>query len=152
MGDESLARFAFSPIHVGKNGLKPSLFSHAFSHGCSIQRDATASNDELIKWLANLMHSQPDWTWKKVAIAACDDVRAVMLSDGSKGFCVYDTANADNPSHGEIFQAKYQLEEADQLELKREIMRIFTKTAPHEPRSYRGGDLWNALQPELQLR
>ncbi len=149
---ELLSRFAFSPIHIGSKGVKASLFSHAFSHGCSIQRDAFASNQELISWLSSLMRDQPEWSWKKVAIASCSDIRDVRLSDGSKGFCVLDTANETNPSHGEIFQAKYQLDDADQLQLKREIMQAFTKVAPFDPQTYRSGELWNALLPELQTR
>lgn len=153
--NELIARFAFVPVHFTNSGkIKPSLFSHVFKEGCSIQRNSIAKNEELSNWLTDLLEKNSHFVWKGVVIASSSAIRNVCLESKkqSRSLCLYDTANNCNSSHGEIFIANPAIEEADKLEIKAELMRCFDSTNLISPDQYKEGTLWGSLLPEHQQR
>lgn len=153
MAEEQLALFVFSPLHFGKKGIKPSIFSHVYTRGRSVQRDTVASEQELVEFARNFLGSREDFVWKGVLSAGCDSVRQIALGLSSgRSLCVYDTAEKNNPAHAEICQAKYVIDEADRNELRAELFAAFNKGVIISPQFYRNGAVWNALPNELQSR
>lgn len=151
-GNERLARFVLSPVHVDKKGrIKPSLFSHAATKGCSIQRES-ASTDELLAWLEGFLRKgKPDVAWCGVVVATAETVRSLRAARKDlQCFAVYDTAQADNVSHAEIFES-YPIDEADGPEARKELLRIFSGET-FSSQQYRNSDLWKRLSPDLQAR
>lgn len=141
---ENLARFVFSPIHLDRRGtkIKPSVFSHISTKGCSIQRESVASDSELADFLASYLKKNPTHSWYGTLTASCEAVRGVLLNGQTKrALCVYDMAEEHNPAHGEIHQSQYVIEESDMIELRAELFRIFNGGAQIHPKEYRGGIL-----------
>lgn len=150
--DEMLARFVFSPMHVNKKGeIKPSIFSHVFNNGCSIQRESIATSEELINFAKNFLISDEKYSWEGVLLAKCDDIRDIKASNkNNRAVCVYDTAEPDNRAHGEMAQTQYIIEEADQAELRYELFQAFGKGVSVHPNKYREGAIWAQLPDHLQ--
>lgn len=151
--DEVLARFVFSPIHVNKkNGkIKPSIFSHVFTVGCSIQRDSIATPEELVHFSKNFLEGSEERSWEGVLLASCKSLRDVKINSGkNRAFCIYDTANSHNPAHGEVSQSQYVIEEADGIELRHDLFTVFNNGEPVLPHNYRNGSIWGHLPNDLQ--
>lgn len=152
---EQLALFIFDPIFkLDKNGkAKPNAFSHIKSKGRSVQRHDIAKNNELISFANNFLTGQNDRVWKGVLLANCDAVRAIKLNDSTNRFlCVYDTAEKENPAHAEIGQSQYIIEEADNNELRHELLCAFNNGILTDSTMYKNGAIWNALSIELRQR
>ena len=148
VGDsETLTRFIFSPLHVRKNGdLKPSLFSHVESSGCSVQREEFATNDELTPWVSEFLQKQSKQSWFGTVSASSSAIRNVEVGKSlNRAFAVYDTAEKINPAHAEVFQTQYVIDEADRIELRAEIMKVFGGGVISTPEKYREGVIWNRL-------
>lgn len=152
MDDEMLARFAFHPTHFSKKGeLRASIFSHFFDRGCSIQRESVARPGELQSFCRSMLSGQVDWVWGGVVTARCSEVRRLFAEkEAGRVLCVYDTANKDNPAHGEIFRSRDLVEEGDENEIRAELMRIFNCKSPISPNEYQGGLIWGSLPAELR--
>jgi hypothetical protein len=152
--NERLARFAFHPIHLDKKGrLKPSIFSHAETKGCSVQREGHAADDEIANFASTFLSSRDDRTWKGVLIASYQDLRDIRAaSDPGQLICVYDTAEQDNPAHAEFGWSRTPLEEADPNEIRAGLMRAFGNAALITPGQYRGGAVLQRLTAELRSR
>jgi hypothetical protein len=153
---ERIARFVFSPIHVGKKGnLKPSLFSHVDEKGCSVQRDSIASDQELLALVQTFLNSRADYVWMGVVIGSCQEIRKVLAPGhwfvAKRTVCVYDTAEPDNPAHAEICRT-CRIQEADRAELRAKLLRIFGDGTMTDRQVYRAGNVWNALPPALRAR
>jgi hypothetical protein len=145
---ERLTRFVFSPVHLDKKGkkIKPSVFSHVFTVGCSIQRESIVSDDELVNFVARYLTKNAAHAWHGVLTADCAILRGITLDDQSKRIiCVYDMAEEVNPAHGEIHQSHYEIEEADQPELRAKLFAAFNNGVNIEPTQYRNGSLRGVL-------
>ena len=151
---ELLTRFIFSPLHVRKNGeLKPSLFTHVETSGCSVQREHLATNAELSPWVQGFLLNQDKQSWFGTVSALSSDIREVGLSQSSnRAFAVYDTAERNNPAHAEVFQTQYVVDEADRIELRAEIMKAFGGGKITKPYLYRSGAVWDDLGQDLRIR
>lgn len=139
---EQLTRFVFSPIHLNGKGtkIKPSVFSHIFTKGCSIQRETIVSNSELVQFVASYLNANPTHSWYGTLTASCEALRGIQLNGRAKRvLCVYDMAEEHNPAHGEIHQSQYVIEEADRPELRAEIFKLFNEGVHTQPKDYRGG-------------
>jgi hypothetical protein len=139
---EQLTRFVFSPIHLNGKGtkIKPSVFSHISTKGCSIQRETIVSNTELVDFVTSYLRANPTHSWYGTLTANCKALRGIQLNGQAKRvLCVYDMAEEKNPSHGEIHQSQYVIEEADQPELRAEIFKLFNEGVHIQPKDYRGG-------------
>ena len=149
--DEVLARFVFSPIHVNDKGkIKPAVFSHVFNVGCSIQRDSIAKPEELLNFTKNFL-ANDKMTWEGVLLANSNDLKKITANTiNSRAVCVYDTASATNPAHGEISQSQYIIDEADAIELRSNLFEAFGSGQPILPCNYRHGEIWNQLPLEYQ--
>lgn len=149
--NEYLSRFVFSPIHLNRKGeIKPSLFSHVSTIGCSIQRETIASNDEIGNFISKFLRNDIKYSWNGVLMAKSDDLRKVLVeSTSARALCLYDTAEKDNPSHGEIHQT-VDINEADQIELRHDIMQAFVSAKKLTPNSYRNGDVLGIVPEQFK--
>lgn len=138
---EQLARFVFSPIHVRKNGkVKPALFSHVCTKGCSVQRDSIATTEEIATFLRRFLDRNSRCTWSGVLLASCADVRGILINDSnSRAVCVYDTAERGNPAHAEMCKTHHVVDEADRLELNKKLLEAFGQATVVVPDRYRDG-------------
>jgi hypothetical protein len=153
-GKESIARFVFSPLHITKNGkIKPSLFSHVDDQGCSVQRESIATDPEVSAFVRGFLEAASNREWLGVAFAFCRDIRLMPAPDRDKkrAVCLYDTAEPANPAHAEICRARH-FEDADPLELRRELLRLFGDGQIVDRKAYRAGGVWNALSQGLRDR
>lgn len=150
---EILARFVFSPIQVDKKGkVKPNSFSHIQSYGCSIQRDSIAEERELLELVKQVSGSKDDLAWKGVIAGQCRDIRDILIDETHRrAICVYDTANPDNPAHGELCQSEH-MDEADSVELRHNLFIAFGSGNIISPLHYRNGKIWERLPQDLQAR
>lgn len=142
-GEERLARFIFSPMHTNSRGVvKPSLFEHVHSRGCSIQRDSIAKDVEINAFVTNfLIAGNGRYSWLGVVSAKCSDVRDIRIdTDTDRFMCVFDTAEPSNPSHGEICRARV-VDEADRVELRHSLWKAFNGGAIVKPSDYRLGQI-----------
>jgi len=131
--------------------MKPSLFSHVHKLGCSIQRETIATTSELYIFLSKFMRADVRRTWHGVAIAECKQAREIVLDgSGNRAVCVYDTAESTNPAHAELFQTQYVIDEADELEIRRKLLDIFS--VRFNPDKYRNSELLERLDLDLQDR
>ena len=151
---ETLARFIFLPIQIDKKGkFKPAVFSHVHSKGCSIQRESIAENDHALALVEQTLNSKNDSVWKGVFFGQCHDIRSIMVNEADRrAVCVYDTADSENPAHGELCQTKYVIDEADQIELRHNLFVAFGNGTLISPLQYRNGAVWNNLPQPLQAR
>lgn len=141
-------------MHVGKTeALKPSIFSHVYLKGCSIQRHDIATTLELVSFASKFLDDNKNQAWKGVLLAKCDDLRNIKVGGTSKrSVCAYDTAEKENPAHGEIGQTQYIIEEADKNELRHDLITAFGNGNIIQPILYRSGTVWNNLPQNLQTR
>lgn len=134
-------------------GLKPSLFTHVETSGCSVQREHLATNAELSPWVQTFLLNQDKLSWFGTVSALSSDIRAVSVNQSAnRAFAVYDTAERNNPAHAEVFQTQYVVDEADRIELRAEIMKVFGGGNITKPTHYRSGAVWNALCQDIQSR
>ena len=152
---ERIARFVFSPMFFNaKTGkVKPNIFSHVFSAGCSIQRDSVAKDKELINLTNISLSRDSNSSWIGVLLAECHELRSIKIeSSHNRTVCVYDTANKENPAHGEIGQTQHIVNPEDIVELREALFAAFNKGAMTPPSLYRNGTVWNNLTQPIQAR
>lgn len=144
--NEQLSRFVFSPIHVGKKGILPAVFSHTFTVGCSIQRESIVSEPELVHFVKEFLAGKADRSWHGVLTADNKALRNYTMDNSDRrAFCIYDTAEKHNPAHGEIHQARYEIDEADKIELRAKLFEAFNDGVPIIPSTYRNGSILNKI-------
>lgn len=152
---ERLARFVFSPMHVDRKtgNIKPSIFSHVHTKGCSIQRDSVAQPDEIDAFITKFLSAADNRIWVGVLLGQCKSVRNIKAAESDqRAVCVYDTAEKSNPAHGELCQTQYVVEEADRLELRRWLFAAFGDGIVVQPAQYRDGAVWISLPQHLKSR
>lgn len=152
---EIIARFVFSPLHINlKNGeVKPNIFSHVFSAGCSVQRESVATNNELITFTNDFLSRDEKRSWKGVLLAECHELRSIKMGNSSnRSACVYDTAEKANPAHGEICKTQHIVNPEDEVELRAALFSIFKSKAMTSPLEYRDGVVLSNLPTSLQSR
>jgi hypothetical protein len=150
---ETLARFVFHSVHWHKKtGLKSSLFSQAHKNGCSIQRESLAEDSEIIRFLLSYLAKNSSHTWLGVVTGPCIDVRKITndVAHGRRTVCVFDTAQRPNPAHAELCQTRYIINEADENELRAQLLRAFNSKTLIKPTNYRGGRIFQSLPPSIQ--
>ncbi len=137
---ELISRFVFSPIHTDKKTgkFKPSLFSHIFDKGCSIQRETKATNNEMSSFVSDFLSKDARFSWQAVVMAKCNNLRDILIDDKIRIICLYDTATKANPAHGEVCVSR-EISDADRLELRSLIFDAFNKT--ELPNDYRNGKI-----------
>ncbi|SDY52603.1 hypothetical protein SAMN05518669_11318 [Variovorax sp. YR634] len=152
--EETIIRMVCVPMHVHSKRaeLKSSFFSHVATFGASVQRLEFASDGELIGCVEALVGGGEDRMWLGYVEAPASLIRSVQLGDGdTQSFCVADAALPENPAHAEIHCAQ-RIPEADHVEYRAELLRVFNERGVLHRRSIRGGDVWNGVREELRLR
>ena len=153
---EVISRFVFSPIHTHKKSgdILPSVFSHAFTKGCSIQRETKASDDEITQFVGDFLAVDQKFSWNGVLVANCGDLRSINIdSNKERAFCVYDTADKKNPAHAEFGQSQ-QISEADMVELRHDMFMVFSQGKKILPKDYRNNlcaGMPQSLKPQINL-
>lgn len=149
---ETLARFVFSPLHLDRKGnVKPTLFDQVHSSGCSVQRDSIATTGEITQFVSDFLSEAENRALLGVVSGKCHSVRDIRMGDRSeRSVCVYDTAEASNPAHAEMFCARPISMNADRNELRRHLWLAFTNGTIVPPSVYRGGAVLSSLPVELQ--
>ena len=144
--NEQLSRFVFSPIHVGKKGILPAVFSHTFTVGCSIQRESIVSESELVRFVKDFLTGKDDRSWCGVLTADSKALRSCTMDNPDRrAFCIYDTAEKHNAAHCEIHQAQYEIDEADKIELRAKLFKAFNGGVPTAPAAYRNGSILDQI-------
>ena len=152
--DEVVTRFVFAPLHVRRNGkLNSSLFSQVQNTGCSVQRESIAARDELVPWITAFLNKNGTFTWIGTVTSACAALRALTVAaSDQRAVAVYDTAEAENSAHAELFQTQYVIDEADKIELRANLHKAFGGGAIGRPDEYRDGAVWTDIDPVLRAR
>lgn len=153
---EQLVQFVFLPRHknyIGKNGrAKPSMFSHINAKGRSIQRQDVAQPTELATWLQTNLTKNSE-AWDGVLLAKSGDLRGIEIGETSRrALCIYDTAEKENPAHGEICRTEHIIEEADNNEFRANLLKAFGDGEIIDRVIYQQGAIWNSLPHDLQSR
>jgi hypothetical protein len=150
---EHISLFVFLPMHKTKDGKAlPSIFSHVHLLGRSVQRESVATKTELIEFTQKFLNADIKRVWEGVLLAKCDDIRNIKLDETlNRSVCMYDTALKDNPAHAEICQTQH-IEEADQNELRHQLLVTFDNGNIVKPIEYWEGLIWNGLPNEIQSR
>jgi hypothetical protein len=164
--DETIIRLVVTPMHVDKKlpKLKSSFFDYVFSQGLSAQRLDHVANTELVNTVNSLISNRQDRAWIGYVQCQAKDIRRIKSEQESvQQFCVYDAAlpppNAqssdppepDNPAHAEI-HASRRIPEAEQIEWRAELTKIFNAKGILSRRSLRDSAIWNALSDDLKCR
>lgn len=146
---ETVDRAIFVPLHLNLKTklLKPQLFSHAFSKGCSIQRDSIATTREVVAFVTSMLKRNEKWTWYGMVSSRASTLRDINVAD-SRALCLYDTAEANNAAHGEFGISNMVTAVEDEPELRKHILDAFGGGKIIPPKEYRGGAVWDGL-PEL---
>ena len=137
-------------MHVGKNGIKPNIFTHVATRGCSVQRESRATPLELTSFLVSFLKAGDNRTWYGVLVAKCKDIREIKLKLSTRrGLCVYDTSERHNPAHAEMFQSHAWADNGDANEMRALLWAAFNNGIPIPPEEYYSGTIWSAVSSEL---
>lgn len=95
------------------------------------------------------IRSKGDIGWQGVLFGQCGDIRSITVDDTQRrSICVYDTADHDNPAHGELCQTQH-IEEDDINELRHNLFVAFGNGSLISPDHYRNGATLNSLPTSL---
>lgn len=137
-------------VHKKTGEILPSVFSHALTVGCSIQRDSIATHNELVKFVTDFLSSDSKRIWKGVLTTECSRLRDLTIDNTqNRSICVYDTAERSNPAHGEFSKTQH-IEEADHAELRHQLFTAFGDGKPISPNNYRDSAVWEDLPNQLK--
>lgn len=154
-GEETIARMVCVPQHVHpkRAELNSSFFSHAFNRGASVQRLESSADCELLGCVQGLLTGGDDRQWLGYVVAPAHAIRAIQGGDDpTQAFCVADAALAENHAHAEIHCAHNAIPDADRIERRAQLMKLFNDAGIQHRRSLRNGKIWDALPTEIKGR
>ena len=142
--EERITRFVFFENHLrnDKKSIKPNFFSHIETKGCSIQRETIVDDEELVAFVKRFREKNPTRNWLGVVTGDCHEIRRILTDQDKRTLCVYDTGHKLNPAHGEICKTQH-IEEADKVELRRRLMKVFHNGIVITPDKYRDGRIFS---------
>lgn len=143
---ERIARFVFIKNHLSsdKKSIRPNFFSHTDTKGCSIQRESIVENTELVTFVKEFRKKNPEHNWYGVVTGSCQEIRRILTDQDKRAYCVYDTGKKLNPAHGEICKT-HHIKEADRLELRSQLRKIFNNGSIIKPNKYREGNILSQI-------
>lgn len=127
--DESVWRLILSPVHyeVATGSVKEMAFADASNKGLSVQRFAAAGGEAGIRQRGHARAAaQPGRVFECAVGATAADIRALRGPDGCGRFCIYDTAEADDPAHADVCQTRHGNKHTRAL-LRRELQKQFSR-------------------------
>jgi hypothetical protein len=148
LNGETLVRFLWSPLNFDKKGsIKNNVFGHVFTHGCSVQREQHSTSKDAIGALRTLKGEKTDFAFRGVIEFKASDVRR-LISTGivnPRLFCVYDTAEPNNPGHAEVCVALPKMGPGVEQQLRRTLQIALLSNGHKAASQYRGGDVLRGL-------
>ena len=111
--DELLIRTVFSPVQINQETgwVDPAHFRYdAMKRGLSVNRKPHISEADLQakiegKIARDRAEGKERDDFYRMVTGRCGDIRNLVAEDGSRLFCVYDTATIDDLSHADVCQA-----------------------------------------------
>lgn len=125
--DETLWRLILSPVHydVAAGKVKELAFDDASNKGLSVQRLTVAGGEDGIRRRGEARAAdKPGRTFECAIGATAGAVRTLRGSADGERFCIYDTAEADDPGHADVCQTRHGNKHARAL-LRRELQKQF---------------------------
>jgi hypothetical protein len=111
LGSEVLARLIYSPLHIdpATGEVNEAAFSDAKDKGLSVQREAHAAPAAIraigeMKLTADLTKGKTDRAFLGVVVAGAQVIRTITYQDGTRAFCVYDSALPGLQAHADVCQ------------------------------------------------
>lgn len=127
--DETVWRLILSPIHFDTQTgrVKEAAFSDAWGRGLSVLRGKLIDNAGVLRRRGvDRAGNSAVRKFECAAGAQVGMVRSLRSADGAGRFCVYDTAEQDEPAHADICQTRHA-GKAAQKQLRRELQKLFTQ-------------------------
>lgn len=151
---ERVDRTIFSPLFIDKKTglLLPTIWDHVFAEGCSVQRGAMASNQEIAEFVTASLRAKPKWEWHGVASCTAGEIRSVVVGDDQRACCVYDTAEPDNIWHAEFGVSSRPWLDGDENEIRVHLDRIFGDGKFVKPDAYKEGAVKGAIPSDVAAR
>ena len=121
-------RLILSPVHydVVTGKVKELAFDDASNKGMSVQRLAVSDGEDSIRKLGQARASaKPGRTFECAIGAVSEAIRALRSPHDGGRFCIYDTAEADAPSHADVCQTKHGSKHI-RAQLRRELQKQFS--------------------------
>lgn len=107
--DELLIRTLFSPLQVDieKGTVAPMAFKDVLTRGLSVDRKRHTGEQELqarieARIASDIKAGRNKDGFFRVATASCGDIRSALGEEGTRLFCVYDTALKENTAHADV--------------------------------------------------
>lgn len=133
-GSEILVRRLFLPIHFSAIRHEPTrdAYTDVYRRGLSVNRECHISEEELQQQAHQAIAQSPSKTGFAFAIAKCEHIRNMRYFDGSRIFCVYDTATRDDPSHADIVYSRIheKLPKDDRRRIAAILAEVFRVVGP----------------------
>lgn len=103
---------------------------------------------ELAHLVSTVVGGTKGCEWTGVVVAQTDEIRAIRLdgAPSARAICVYDTAEPQNPAHGELCATTVALDDGSANELRAELMRVFNASTVIAPASIRNGEVETSVQ------
>jgi hypothetical protein len=111
-----LIRILVAPQHMKKGLPKAAALSDAERNGLSMFREAEATDDQIRAVAETLVNRAREKNTAKAGVFGvlrirCGDIRrCIAPPENEPGYCVYDTALLETPSHAEAFQRVHNCE------------------------------------------
>lgn len=124
---ETVWRLILSPVHydVATGRVKELAFDDASNKGLSVQRLAVAGGEECIRQHGQVRAAaRPDRTFECAIGAEAGAIRALRGQEDGGRFCIYDTAEADDPGHADVCQTRHGSKHT-RAQLRRELQKQF---------------------------
>jgi hypothetical protein len=136
---EKIIRLLVAPQHAKNGRPKASALTDAERNGLSLFREALVTDNHIrsvaMRLVARARENQINSRKKcevglfGVLYIECSVIRAFKRdAESERCYCVYDTAQADNPSHSEAFQCVASIDEAVQEDRRRQLFTIVQST------------------------
>ena len=127
---EPLSRLIFSRDLQPDGTVAMHVFASWISKGFSVQRVSLAAAEEVARIVAarlGVLRSKlrSDVQWLGSADSDSTRIRRIARPDGAGAFCIYDTAEPENPAHAEVFQTIDPKDRSLRTKLKDDLARAF---------------------------
>lgn len=127
--DETVWRLILSPVHYDteEGKVKEAAFHDVANKGMSVQRMSIIGDENAIRHQGltrAAAAAKQDRTFECAIGANVGIIRSLCGPEGEGRFCVYDTANANDPGHADVCLTKQKSKTARAV-MRRELQKAF---------------------------